>query len=639
MTPPRGAGGLPPVFVAEIAGLDESGLPLAAPVRWSGDGPRPRFAVSEPRRGRSRAPGDGDRVLVRRKGGGSVEILHNMGSRPRRIVGVWEPARDGGGGGFVRTAERGRRGGVRVAPGAEGGARPGDLAVAELPRGAPPGRVIEVIGPPDSPGAVARVALERHGIPRVFPPDALAEAGAARPAAPEGREDLRCLPFVTVDDEDARDFDDAVWAEPAPEGWRIVVAIADVAHYVRPGSALDREARRRGNSVYLPDRAVPMLPEALSGDLCSLRPGADRPCLAAHIRIGPDGAPRQWRFARAAIRSAARLTYREAQERGPDDPALAALFGAFAALRQARRARRALDFDLPERRVLFDSAGAARAVEPRPRYDSHRLIEEFMIAANVAAAETLAERGAGVLFRVHDRPPRDKAESLRIVLTGLGYPAPPRGRPLAPESIEAIVARSRGRPEETAIAAALLRAQSRAEYSPRNIGHFGLGLRRYAHFTSPIRRYADLVVHRALIAALGLGAGGAAAEEDAALADLGAALSDAERRAATAERGAIDCFAARLLAPRVGEEFEARVVGIVRFGAFAALEGTGAEGLVPARAFGERMRFDAARARLVGQRSGAELGVGAPLRVTLAEADPVAGTLRFDLPDPRAPWR
>ena len=638
MTPPRGAGGLPPVFVAEIVGLDESGMPHAAPARWTGAGAPPRFPVAEPRRGRPRAPGVGDRVLVRRHAGESVEIIHNMGAaRPRRAVGVWEPGRDGGGG-LVRPAERGRRSAIRIAPGADDGARPGDLVAVELPGGAPPGRVAEIIGAPGKPGVLSRLVLERSGAPRVFPPEALAEAESARPAAPEGREDLRDLPFVTIDDEDARDFDDAVWAEPAREGWRVIVAIADVAHYVRPGSALDREARRRGNSIYLPDGVTPMLPAALSNELCSLRPGAERPCLAAHLCIGPDGALLRRRFARAAMRSAARLTYRETQERGPGDPALAALFGAYAALRRAREARRALDFDLPERRVLFDAAGAPRAIEPRPRYDSHRLIEEFMIAANVAAAETLAERGASLLYRVHDRPPPDKAESLRSLLASLGWPPPPR-EPLTAERIDAIVRRARGRPEEDAVAAALLRAQSRAEYSPRNIGHFGLGLRRYAHFTSPIRRYADLVVHRALIAALGLGAGGAPAGAAPALAELGAALSDAERRAAHAERDALDRFAAQLLAGRIGETFDARIVGVARFGAFAALAGTGAEGLIPARAFGERMRFDAARARLVDRRSGAEIGVGAPLRARLAEADPIAGTLRLDLENPQAPWR
>ncbi len=629
-------GSLPPVFVATIVALDDGGEPVAVPADWRGDDPPPRFAVAPPRHRRGVAPGVDDRVLVRHAGRSRAEIIRVIGRRPRRVVGVYDRARDGNGG-FVRSVERRERTGLRIAEGANGDALPGDLVVAETSPGAPLARVTAAFGALDRPGAIARLVLERHDIPYEFSPAALAEAAAATPPALGDRTDLRALPLVTIDDEDARDFDDAVWAEPANGGWHLVVAIADVAHYVRHGGALDREARRRGNSVYLPDRAIPMLPEALSNGLCSLRPGEDRACVAVHLWIDAGGAPVRHRFERALMRSAARLTYRDAQERGPSDPALAALFGAFGALKRARAARGSLDFDLPERRVLFDGAGEVSAIEPRPRFDSHRLIEEFMIAANVAAAETLVACETPCLFRVHDQPPLDKLETLRNCLAGLGYKLAP-GRRLAPAQLDGLLARSRGRPEQEAVAMAVLRAQAQAEYSPRNIGHFGLNLRRYGHFTSPIRRYADLLVHRALIRALHLGGNGSSGESTGSLVEIGAALSDVERRATAAEREAVDRLAARFLAERVGATFDARVVGVTRFGLFVGLADTGAEGLVPMRSFAERMRYDEARSRLVGERSGAAIGLGALVRATLVEADAVTGTLRFALASPVGRW-
>ena len=627
------SGELPPVFVAEVDVLDGDGDPVAAPVDWRGAGPPPRFALvprgpASGHRGpasgrRGPAPGPGDRVLVRRRGADRAEIVHVIGHRASRVVGVYEPSRRGG---FVRSVERRGPVGVEVAAGGESGARPGDLVVADSD-GRGRARISAVFGAFDRAGAVSELVLERNAIPREFPADALSEAVRAAPADATDRADLRDLPLVTIDDEDARDFDDAVWAAPAGDGgWRVVVAIADVAHYVRPGGALDREARRRGNSVYLPDRAVPMLPEALSNGLCSLRPGEERACLAAELRIDDNGAVLGCRFRRATMRSAARLTYREVSERGAADPELGNLFGAFAALLRARRARGVLDLDLPERRVLFDDAGEVRAIEPRPRFDSCRLIEEFMVAANAAAAEALVERGAPCLFRVHERPPLDRMERLRGVLAGLGYALSRGPRRPGAGLFDAVLARSRGRPESEAVALSVLRAQSQAEYSPRNIGHFGLGLARYVHFTSPIRRYADLIIHRALIDALALGGGGAPGED---LADTGAALSDCERRAAAAEREAVDRLAARFLADRVGEAFGARARAVTRFGVFVALDGSGAEGLIPLRSIPGRPRLDEARGRLVGAHGA--IGLGAPLRVVLEEADTVRGMLRFSL--------
>jgi ribonuclease R len=458
---------------------------------------------------------------------------------------------------------------------------------------------------------------------------------------------------VTIDGADARDFDDAVWAEPetAPGGgWHLVVAIADVAHYVRPGRPLDRAAFQRGNSCYFPDRVVPMLPEALSNGLCSLRPGEDRACIAVHLHVGPDGELRDHRFVRGLMRSAARLTYEQVQAArdgrtdettGPLlEPVIRPLYGAWEALARARGRRGTLDLDLPERQVILDAGGRVEAIRPRVRLDSHRLIEEFMICANVAAAQALEACGAPCLYRVHDQPSADRLEALRAVLDGLGYGVP-RGV-LHAEDFARILRRTAGRPEADLIAEMILRSQAQAAYSPDNIGHFGLSLRRYAHFTSPIRRYADLIVHRSLIRALGLGEDGL--DEDAAgqLEAIGEHVSLTERRAAAAERDAVDRYTASFLAERVGGEFAARVTGVTRFGLFVTLEGSGAGGFVPAGTLpDDSYEHDRDGHALVGRRWGRVFRLGAAVRVRLIEADPVAGSTVFTLLEPDGadlPW-
>jgi ribonuclease R len=649
---------LPPVLVVEVTGIDLDGDPLAAPVEWRGEGQAPTITILPAPRPRGRPPGIGDRALVRARkvGEGRYEgrVIRVLAGQPGRLVGVYDRGA-GGLHGRVRPVERRARSEFFVTDGDALGARPGDVVIAEtLPArrlGLPQARVVEVLEALDSPRAIGLLVVNSHGIPFRFPAEALAQAERARPAEAAGRADLRALDLVTIDDEDARDFDDAVFAEPDPDrdnagGWHLVVAIADVAHYVRPGDAIDREARRRGNSVYLPDTVVPMLPEALSNDLCSLRPGEDRACLAAHLWIDSSGKTLRHRFERALMRSAARLTYRAVQAAadgrgggpaaGPAEPVIVPLCGAFRCLLGARRRRGTLDFDLPERRVLFDTHGAVTGIEPRPRYDSHRLIEEFMIAANVAAAETLVARRAPCMFRNHDQPPLDKLEALREYLASLGYRLA-RSRHVTPGSFNHIIDKARGTPEEETVALTVLRAQAQAEYGPHNIGHFGLNLPRYAHFTSPIRRYADLLVHRSLIASLGLGAGGLPAGSEAEFDEVGAAISATERRAATAERDALDRFATRFLAERVGAAFAARITGVTRFGLFVELAGTGAQGLVPMREFAEYMNHDAPRHRLVGSESGRVYSLGEAVTVTLREADTVTGLLRFELEGPADP--
>ena len=644
----RPSGTLPSVTVLEVEGLDSDGALTARPASWEEPAPPPPVTLDPAPRG-VREPGVGDRVLARLRpapdGGYLARPMRVLDVRPRRVVGVFRA--DGRGGGTIEPADRRSRRDLAVRADETAGARSGELVVAETREGRrlglPDAKVVERLGDVTSPGAISLAAIHGHGLPVRFPDEALAEAEQLAAPGLDGRSDLRALPLVTIDGADARDFDDAVWAEadPAPDnpgGWRAVVAIADVAHFVRPGSALDKAARERGNSAYFPDRVVPMLPEALSAGLCSLKPGEDRACLAVHLRIDAEGNLRDWRFERALMHSAARLTYAGVQEAAdgngeglsaPVRAAVPALYGVYGALRAARERRGALDLELPERVVTLTNDGAVAHVGFARRYDSHRLIEELMIAANVAAASALEAKNALCMYRVHDRPDTAKLETLREFMRSRGI-ALPRGGAIRPDTFNRFLALLED-PRDVGVASLMiLRAQAQAEYSPRNIGHFGLGLVRYAHFTSPIRRYADLLVHRALIAAYGLGDGGAGRGEVAALEQVGALISSTERRAQAAERDALDRYCAAYLAERTGAEFHGRIAGVTRFGVFVSLDETGAEGLVPARTLGaSRPRFDARRQTL--DVDGRALCLGDPVVVSLEEADPLAGGLTFSL--------
>ena len=559
-------------------------------------------------------------------------------SAPARILGVFEHGR-------VRPTDRRHKADWQVPKGEEGGAEPGDIVLAEpLPRashrvlGAGPVRIVRRLGRTGDARSVSLLCIHAHGIPDEFPDEALRDAEAARGVTACGREDLRALPLVTIDGDDARDFDDAVFAERQGDRWRILVAIADVAHYVRPAGALDREAWARGNSVYFPDRVVPMLPEALSNGWCSLKPGEDRGCLFVDMLVDDQGRKLDHRFGRGIMRSAARLTYEAVQaahdglaDSGTPAADITALYGAYRALARAREARGTLELDLPERRVLLDPAGKVTAVLPRARLDSHRLIEEFMIAANVAAAEELERRSAPLLYRVHDRPSDAKLEAVRQFLATFDLSLPPAGL-LTARHFSALLARMKDMPQERLVSEVVLRGQSQAAYSPDNIGHFGLALPRYAHFTSPIRRYADLVVHRALIAALALGQDGLTGAETARLPETAEHISDMERRAAAAERDAVDRFLAGYLADRIGATFAARISGVARFGLFVSLEETGASGLVPLGLLpDDRWLHDETRQRLCGRRTGAEYHLGQRVEARLVEANGTTGGLVFRL--------
>jgi ribonuclease R len=490
-------------------------------------------------------------------------------------------------------------------------------------------------------------AIHAHEIPQAFSPAALREAEAAKPATLAGREDWRELPLVTIDPPDAKDHDDAVHAEPDSDpnnkgGYIVHVAIADVAFYVRPGSALDRDALTRGNSVYFPDRVVPMLPERISNDLCSLVPGEPRGALAVRMVIGNDGRKRSHSFHRVLMRSAAKLNYAQAQaaiDGRPDDttgplldPILKPLYDAYAVVKRARDERDPLDLDIPERKILLKPDGTVDRVIVPERLDAHKLIEEFMILANVAAAEMLEKKTLPLIYRVHDEPTLEKVHNLQEFLKTLDLPFAKSGA-LRPSLFNRVLAQVKGHDSEPLVNEVVLRSQAQAEYSAENYGHFGLNLRRYAHFTSPIRRYADLIVHRALIRGLGLGEGALPETETVeSLSEVAAQISVTERRAMKAERETADRLIAHFLADRIGATFQGRISGVTRAGLFVKLSDTGADGLIPIRTLGsEYFNYDETRHALVGTRSGAMHRLGDVVDVRLVEAAPVAGALRFEL--------
>ena len=644
---------LPPVAVLEVIGVDDDGDLKVRPVNHSSDGPAPQIEVRSPPPSMS-APGLGDRFVARLSPRGdnryTATPLRMTESRTESVVGRYRASEDGG---RISPLERGQRGDFLVAAGENAAAEDGDLVVVELlparRLGLPQAKIIENIGAGDDPGAISRIAIHRAGIPDHFPDTVVAEAEAAKPPTLGKRTDLRDLPLVTIDGADARDFDDAVFAEPDQSannqgGWHLIVAIADVAEYVRPGSPLDREAFRRGNSVYFPDRVVPMLPEALSNGLCSLRPDEDRACMAVDLWIGKDGKLRKHRFRRALMRSVARLTYEQVQaarDAGEDPVApghLDNLYNAFACLSAARSARGSLELELPERKVVLDDAGTVTNIAPVSRFDSHKLIEEFMIAANVAAARELKRLRQPVMFRIHDEPSIEKLEDLRDMLAGFGVKLT-RGKSMRPKDFNGILDRVRGEPHERTVNEIILRSQMQAQYSPDNIGHFGLGLQDYAHFTSPIRRYADLLVHRALILGLQLGDGGLDDNEAGRFTEIGEHISKTERRAVSAERDANDRYTAAFLEARLGQSFSGTVRGATRAGLFVSIDDNGAEGFVPAsRLPGGRPRFDIST-RVLKTEHGGQYRMGDSVEIRIAEADGLSGSAIFDLMDAGMPAR
>jgi ribonuclease R len=652
---------LPPTVVADIAGRDTDGELLATPTEWDTEenGPAPKIRIHVPRRPQpGTAAGVGDRALMRieklDEGEGAAayrgRVIKVLDHARARLLGIFRKAPDGGGRLVpVDKKQAGRE--LNIAPSDTGGAEDGDLVSVDLVRGRgyglASGKVKERLGSLSSEKAISLIAIHAHEIPQAFSPSALREAEDAQPATLKGREDWRGLPLVTIDPPDAKDHDDAVHAAPDPDpnnrgGFIVHVAIADVAFYVRPGSALDRDALTRGNSVYFPDRVVPMLPERISNNLCSLVPREPRGALSVRMVIGPDGRKRSHSFHRVLMRSAAKLHYAQAQaaiDGRPDDttgpllePILKPLYTAYALVKLARDERDPLDLDLPERKILLKGDGTVDRVVVPERLDAHRLIEEFMILANVAAAEMLEKKGLPLIYRVHDEPSLEKVHNLQEFLKTLDLPFAKSGA-LRPSLFNRVLGQVRGEDYEPLVNEVVLRSQAQAEYSAENYGHFGLNLRRYAHFTSPIRRYADLIVHRALIRALGLGEGALPETETLeTLSEVAAQISVTERRAMKAERETADRLIAHFLADRIGATFQGRISGVTRAGLFVKLSDTGADGLIPIRTLGtEYFNYDETRHALVGSRSGAMHRLGDVVDVRLVEAAPVAGALRFEL--------
>ena len=644
-------GGVPKVTVLKIIEI-EDGQPVAVPDNWnpeSGKKP-PRLTIKEDRKGRQAALRKGDRILARTEERDSGWIAHPMKKLPARtegLMGVVEM--DGTGKPWLAPVDKRVRSSSPIKD--LGEAKEGDLVLAE-PAGRGPRagvKVVEVVGDPLAPGSFSLIAIAKHGIPHVFAEEALLEAqwAAELPLHDDKREDLRRIPIVAIDPADARDHDDAIWAEPDGEGgYHAVVAIADVSYYVRPGGALDKEARKRGNSVYFPDRVIPMLPEVLSADICSLKQDVDRAAMACHLRIDKQGKVTEWRFSRAIVRLAQNVAYEDAQAaidegKAPDN--LQHLWGAWKLLNAAREAREPLDLDLPERRVKLNEEGKIEEVALRERLDAHRVVEDFMISANVAAAKALESKVAPVTYRIHEPPSREKLVALKDYLATLDRKLA-LGQVITPGLFNRFLNDVSDETERALLMEAVLRSQTQAYYGPTNAGHFGLALASYAHFTSPIRRYADLLVHRSLVDAYKLEQPepasnlppntGLSESDRTSLQQITDAISQTERRAMEAERDTIDRYMAAYLAERVGQTFDTRITGVQSFGFFATIVGLGGDGLIPVSTLGDDYyRFDEAAHALVGVDTGATYATGDRLKLKLAEANPLTGALKFEVPD------
>jgi len=640
---------LPEVGILIITQMDNEGELIALPIAWPKDIIPPKIYMA-PEKSGQRPLGIGDRVLAKIKRQNAEEyvaqIIRQIGSAPTRLLGIYN--RRGKNGRLLPTDKR-FRSELVIPVGEEMNAVHGELVRAEVLSGKFFGlrkaKVLEKLGIQYTPETLSAIAIQDHGIPDQFSEASITAAKSANEASFDNRTDLRHIPLVTIDGSDARDFDDAVWAAPDLSGdndggWHLLVAIADVAWYVRPDGELDNEAKKRGNSVYFPDRVVPMLPETLSNGLCSLRPGHNRPCLAVHMWITRNGRLKRYEFVRGIMRSVARLTYEQVQSAWdgyPDkqtreilETVINPLYGAFQALLKYRESRGALELDLPERSIQMANNGSVASILVRERLDSHRLIEEFMITANVASAETLDRLRQPCIYRVHDRPSEEKLEILSQYFKSLHMPFSKK-QVQNPKLFNEILTQFAGKTQSYMIGPMILRSQAQAEYSPDNIGHFGLALRKYSHFTSPIRRYADLIVHRSLIQGLKLGAGGLPNNCEN-LNSISAYISMTERRAAKAERDTSDRFVSLMLTEYLGAEFNARINGLSKAGLFVTLKDPVADGLVPIRTLlHDYYDHDPMLQTLTGRKNGLVYRLGQQIRVKLDEANPLTGSLILSL--------
>lgn len=580
-----------------------------------------------------------DRVMVRevgidRRGRREAEIVEITERADSTVVGMFKREHDFS---FVVASDRRISQAIAVPRNEEGGAKPGEIVVVEIVsppqrEKQPVGRIVSVLGNATDSGMEIEIALRKHDLPFEFSPKAQAQASRYPTTVQErdmaGRLDLRSIPLITIDGETARDFDDAVWAERHGRGYRLIVAIADVSHYVQPGDPLDIEARERGTSVYFPRRVIPMLPESLSNGLCSLNPEVDRLCIACEMSISANGKIQSYSFHRAVMRSQARLTYtrvsaaledpkgKAADELGPVLKNLQTLHEVFGCLLKARENRGAIDFETVETKIIFDDHGKIQKIVAEPRNDAHRLIEECMLAANVSAADFLNEAGHPMLYRVHEGPTEEKLASLREFLKEFGLDLKGGKKPAAKDYAKLLLT-IKARPDFQLLQTVLLRSLQQAKYSPDNLGHFGLAYDAYGHFTSPIRRYPDLVVHRAIKAVID---GKRYSPGD--WSDLGVHCSQTERRADEATREVETWLKCYYMRDRVGEEFEGTVSGVAGFGLFVALDNVYVEGLVHVSELGsDYFQFDAGKHHLLGERTGRRYRLGDRIKISIARVD------------------
>ena len=632
------------VSIIRITEIDIDGDIFAAPEKWDEDaqGPPPRIELL------SNAPvKEGDRVLASLKKYNDklyeAKLIRRIDKQRATVMGQIAKT---GKGFILKPIHKKAKYDFDVGQADLGGAEVGDLVMADIltSRGIKRrnAKVTKVLGNRTDVNAISLIALHEAGLHEEFLDKVLEETKDLKVPPLDKREDLRKIPLVTIDGADARDFDDAVFAEKTDDGgFHLIVAIADVSYYVRPKSALDNEAYRRGNSTYFPDRVVPMLPEALSNDLCSLRPKEPRACMGFHLWINAQGELKKYKVFRGLMRSAARLTYEQVQAAKDGviddltaplmDDVINPLYEAYDVLDKARQKRGALDLDLPERQIIIDDQGKMTGVRKRDRLDAHKLIEEFMILANVAAAQALEAKNAPCVYRVHDRPSADKLDNAREFVEAFGISLP-KGQVTRPAQINGLLKQAEETEYSQLISQVILRTQSQAIYSPENIGHFGLALRRYAHFTSPIRRYADLLVHRSLVSAYKLGEGGLSDEERVTLDEKSEHISQTERTSADAERSAVDRFTAAWMSERIGAEFSGKISSVTRFGLFVSLDENGADGLIPMRALPDDFYVhDEQQHALIGRKKGKIYRLGAPIMVKLKEADGLTGSSIFEL--------
>ncbi len=634
--------GLPGVCAIVVSDIDIDGDLFARPLEWDVDtqGEPPRIEVMPERKGQP-ALSVGDLVLARMSRSEDniyeARTISRMDAVENQVMGLLRVHKNGA---ILQPADKKARYEFEVSTDDLNGAKDGDLVVGEIQPAhgskRKKARIVEILGQRGDPKAISVISLHEAGLCEKFPDDVLAQSEGLTVPTLKGRDDLRKIPLVTIDGADARDFDDAVFAEKTDEGYHLIVAIADVAYYVRHGKALDNEAQKRGNSTYFPDRVVPMLPEALSNDLCSLRPREDRACMAVHMWIDESGALEKYKFVRGLMRSEARLIYEDVQagydaQKHEQLSLINPLYEAFKILDEARQKRGALDLDLPERQIIIDDKGNMTGVQKRMRLDAHKMIEEFMVLANVAAARALEDKKAPCVYRIHDTPSLEKLNSAREFIESFGLSFP-KGQVMQPKQINQILRKAAKLSYSHLISMVVLRTQSQAVYHPNNIGHFGLALNKYAHFTSPIRRYADLLVHRSLINAYGLGEGGLDEAERTRLEEICQHISTTERTSMVAERSATDRFTAAFLSQTIGAEFTGKITGVTRFGLFVCLDESGADGIVPMRSLPDDYYIHDEQAHaLIGRRRGRVFRLGAPVTVKLIEADGLTGSTVLNL--------